>query len=169
MAMEVAPMQPVRFSRLPRFAAIALVALVLGCAAPAATNAAAIPPIPSGMARIWIYREYDPNLSLARPYVRLNGAIAGVSQPGGAFFRDVMPGDYAVTVDSIGEDVGQWASVAVVPGQQVYLSVENVPFWDCGGGGRRGTGWCRDTFYTRLQLPQVGAAEVARLPYTGGG
>jgi hypothetical protein len=170
MAMEVALMQSVRFSRLPRSAAIALTALVLGCAAPAATSAAAIPPIPAGLARIWIYRQYDPNLSLARPYVRLNGAIAGISEPGGAFYRDVAPGDYSVTVDSIGQDVGQWASVAVVPGQQVYLEVDDVPFWDCGGGGRRGGGgWCRDTFYTRLQLPQFGAAEVARLPYTGGG
>jgi hypothetical protein len=158
-------MQSVRISR---FGAIALVALVLGCAAPAATSAAAIPPIPAGMARIWIYREYDPNLSLARPYVRLNGSIAGISEPSGAFYRDVMPGVYEVSVDSIGEDVNQWASVAVVPGQQVYLNVDVDPHRDCGGGGRNGGGWCRDTFYTRLQLPQVGAAAVASLPYTGG-
>ncbi|HEV2300203.1 MAG TPA: hypothetical protein VGR91_01415 [Stellaceae bacterium] len=162
-------MQSARFSRVLRSAAaIALVALVLGSAAPAATKAAALPPIPAGMARIWIYRDHDPNLSLARPYVRLNGAVAGISEPGGAFYRDVPPGEYYVTVDSIGQDVDQWARVAVVPGQQVYLKVDNLPYWDCGGGGRNGGGWCRDTFYTRLQLPQVGAAEVARLPFTGG-
>lgn len=165
-------MQSALLSRLPRAAAIALAAVLLGFAAPSAANAAALPAIPPGMARIWIYRDLDPNVSLARPYVRLNGQVAGVSEPGGAFYRDVAPGEYIVTVDSIGQDVGQWASVAVVPGQQVYLKVENAPNWDCGGGGGGkgggGGGWCRDTFYTRLQLPRVGAAAVARLPYTGG-
>ena len=34
------------------------------------------------------------------------------------------------------------------------------------GGGR--AGWRRDTFYVRPQLPQVGAAEVARTPFYGG-
>lgn len=161
-------MQSACFPRVLRSAAgVALAVLVFGCAAPA-TQAAAIPPIPAGMARIWIYRDYDPT-ALARPYVRLNGAVAGISEPVGAFYRDVAPGVYSVTVDSIGQDVNQWASVALVPGQEVYLRVDDLPFWDCGGGGRGGGGWCRDTFYTRLQLPQVGAAEVARLPYTGGG
>ena len=163
-------MQPTRFSRLGRRAAgIAVFVLLLGAVAPSAWSAAATPPIAAGMARIWIYRDLDPNLSLARPYVRLNGAVAGISEPGGAFYRDVPPGEYYVTVDSIGQDVGQWARVAVVPGQQIYVQVDDLPHWDCGGGGNRGGGgWCRDTFYTRLQLPEVGAAEVARLPLTGG-
>lgn len=165
-------MQSALLSRTPRAAAIALVAFLLGFTVPLAAHAAALPPIPPGMARIWIYRDLDPNISLARPYVRLNGQIAGISEPGGAFYRDVPPGEYYVTVDSIGQDVDQWASVAVVPGQQVYLKVDDAPYWDCGGGGGGksggGGGWCRDTFYTRLQLPQVGAAAVARLPFTGG-
>lgn len=164
-------MQSALLSRAPRAAAIALVAFLLSFTVPLAANAAALPPIPPGLARIWIYRDLDPNISLARPYVRLNGQIAGISEPGGAFYRDVPPGEYYVTVDSIGQDVDQWASVAVVPGQQVYLKVDDAPYWDCGGGGGKsggGGGWCRDTFYTRLQLPQVGAAAVARLPFTGG-
>lgn len=161
-------MQALSFARWPsRAALIAVLGLLLGCAVPAATrSAAAVPPVAAGMGRIWIYRYSDPNGSLARPYVRLNGAVAGISDPGGAFYRDVPPGVYEVTVDSIGQDVDQWVRVAVVPGQQVYVRVDDLPHWDC-GGGRRG-GWCRDTFYTRLQLPQVGAVEVARLPFTGG-
>ena len=122
---------------------------------------------PPGYARIWIYRDYEPYVSLATPYVRFNGRIVGVSQPGGVFYRDVPPGNYDVTVDSEGRDVNQFATVAVVPGQQVYIQVQVSKYWDC-GGGNRGGGWCRDTFYTRLQLPQVAAAAIRAMPYYGG-
>ena len=160
-------MQPPLSPPSPRRAAVIIfVAALLACALPVLAQAAALVPIPAGMARIWIYRTLDLNQSLARPYVRLNGAVAGISEPGGAFYRDVPAGEYDVTVDSIGQDVDQWARVAVAPGQQIYVQVDDAPHWDC-GGGRRG-GWCRDTFYTRLQLPEIGAAAVARLPYTGG-
>jgi hypothetical protein len=120
---------------------------------------------PPGYARIWIYRYDEPYVSLATPYVRFNGRIVGVSQPGGVFYRDVPPGVYHVTVDSEGRDVNQFADVAVVAGQQVYIQVQVSKDWNCGGGGgsRGGGEWCRPTFYTRLQLPQVGAAAIAML------
>jgi hypothetical protein len=122
---------------------------------------------PPGYARIWIYRYDEPYVSLATPYVRFNGQIVGVSEPGGAFYRDVSPGEYYVTVDSEGTDINQFAHVAVVAGQPVYIEVEVSKFWDCMGslGGRES---CRDTFYTRLQLPQIGAAAVAHSPRYGG-
>src|SRR5438046_9570788 len=52
----------------------------------ASTTASNVPP--PGMARIWWYRALEPYSSLATPYVRMNGAIAGVSQPGDAFYND---------------------------------------------------------------------------------
>jgi hypothetical protein len=125
---------------------------------------------PPGYARIWLYRFYEPFVSLATPYIRFNGRIVGVSQPGGVFYRDVPPGDYDVTVDSEGRDVNQFAQVAVVAGQQVYIQVQVSKYWDCGGGGgsQGGSGWCRDTFYTRLQLPQVATAAIEAMPHNGG-
>src|SRR5579883_2062695 len=57
---------------------------------------------PPGYARIWVYRYDEPYVSLATPYVRFNGRIVGVSKPGAAFYRDVPPGEYYVTVDSEG-------------------------------------------------------------------
>ena len=66
----------------------------------ASTTASNVPP--PGMARIWWYRALEPYSSLATPYVRMNGAIAGVSQPGGAFYNDVPPGHYHLSVDTIG-------------------------------------------------------------------
>jgi hypothetical protein len=131
-------------------------------------------PVPPGMARIWIYREYEPYDSLARPYVRLNGAIAGISEPGGAFYRDVPPGNYAVTVDSLGTDVNQFVTVSAAPGQQVFVKVLVSGSWDSGGGGggsgesSGGTGWEHPTFYTWQIVPQAAAAEIAHLPLYNG-
>ena len=49
------------------------------------TNSVAIPPIRTGDARLWFYRDYEPHETLARPYVRLNEQVIGISEPGGAF------------------------------------------------------------------------------------
>lgn len=100
---------------------------------------------PTGYGRIWIYRFYEPYESLARPYVRFNGRIVAISEPGGSFYRNVAPGDYNVTVNSEGRDVNQFTTVAVAAGQQVYIQVQVSRYWDCGGGDgdRGGGGWCR--------------------------
>jgi hypothetical protein len=126
-------------------------------------------PVAPGMVRIWIFREYEPYESLATPYVRLNGAVVGVSQPGGVFYRDVPTGTYTVTVDSTGTDTNQFATVSLAPGQQAFIKVLVSDNWDSGGGGDRTGGWARDTFYTWQIEPQAAAAEIARLPFYSGG
>ena len=156
---------------LSRVATTALAAaFLLLCSIASSANAAPVPAGPApGYARIWLYRDYEPYVSLATPYVRFNGAIVAISQPGGAFYRDVPPGEYYVTVDSDGRDVNQFVSVAAVAGQQIYIKVQASRYWDCGGGGgNKGGGWCRDTFYTRLQLPEVAGAEIAHSRFYGG-
>ena len=141
--------------------------LALTLLAPGAMAQAPAPAPNAG--RIWIYREYEPFLSLAQTYVRLNGAVAGVSVPGGAFYRDVAPGAYTVTADSDGIAPNQFVTVAVSPGQQVFVKVLSDINWDSGGGGRFGGGaWRRDTFYTWQMQPQAAAAEIAQLPHLGG-
>jgi hypothetical protein len=155
------------FRQVCRGGAAALLLFVLGCAGPPALHAAAVAnPPPAGMARIWIYRAYEPYVSLDRPYVRVNGQVVGVSEPGGAFYRDVPAGVYEITVDSLGRDVNQFTTVAVAPGQQVYLEVQVLRDWD--SGSARGY-WYHPTFYARLQLPQVAASAIARSPFYGGG
>lgn len=151
--------------------ALAILCLASAAPAPAAAAAPGLPPIPPGMARIWFYRDYEPYETMARPYVRLNGAIAGISEPGGAFYRDVAPGAYAVTVDSDGTDVNQFVTVFAVGGQQVFVKVLALNDWDEGGGGRGGGGgeWRRDTFYTWQIAPQAAVAEIARMPLYNGG
>jgi hypothetical protein len=136
-----------------------------GLALAPVTNAPGLASLSPGTARLWIYRDYEPYQTLARPYARLNGAIAGISEPGGVFYRDIAPGTYVVTVDCYGTDVNQFVSLAVAAGQQVFVKVLASASWDAGGGGERsGSGWARDTFYTRQIQPEVAAAEIARVP-----
>ncbi len=126
------------------------------------------PPVAPGMARLWLYRDYQPYQSLATPYVRANGAIIGVSQPGAAFYRDLPAGIYTISVDCEGTDVNQFATVPMAAGQHVFVKILSLNSWATGGGGNFGTGWARDTFYTWWVLPQAATPEIARMPLYGG-
>jgi len=109
------------------------------CAQLPPTSSVAIQSIPSGAARLWFYRDYEPYETLARPYVRLNEQVAGVSEPGGAFYRDVVHAHYSITVDSAGCDVNQFADVDLTAGQEIYAKIQSPRSWlaeDCVTWGR---------------------------------
>jgi hypothetical protein len=142
--------------------AMAVILALAGCSSLAPTGATSIPPIPAGTARVWFYREDAPYISQARPYVRMNGAIVAISEDGGAFYRDVAPGEYYVTVDSYGVDINQFPHVILVPGQTVYLQVIGSRYWASGGAGAN---WLRPTFYVWVMPNDVGGPAVARSPF----
>src|SRR6266481_5584879 len=99
-------------------AATAVLLLAANCAPLPPTSSVAIPPVPGGAARIWIYRNDAPNEPNQTPYARLNGQIVGLMQPNGAFYRDVPPGYYTVAVDSYGAPYPhQSAEFNLGPGQ----------------------------------------------------
>src|SRR5215813_6451427 len=92
--------------------AIAALLTAANCSQVPPTGSVVIPPAPASTARIWIYRNDGPNEIQASPYLRLNGRVAGISEPNGTFYRDVTPGPYVITVDSyIDSYVNQFASV----------------------------------------------------------
>jgi len=124
-----------------------------------------------GTARIWFYRDMAPYSSLATPYVRLNGVVAGVSQPGGASYRDVPAGHYHISVDSYGVDFGQTKDVDLAPGAEIYAKVVSNDNWIEGGGGGRGGGggYHRNTFYVWLYPAEVARPVIARSWFYGGG
>lgn len=128
-----------------------------------ALAAAIAPGPPPGEAQIWVYRLDEPYVSLARHYVRFNGRIVAISELGGAFYRDVAPGEYYVTVDTAGRDVNQFVRIDAAAGQRIYIEVQVLRYWDCGAPDSDGDQWCQPTFYTRLQRPGVAAAAIARL------
>ena len=145
-----------------RAAATAFLSIATSCAQLPPTSAVAIPPIPSGAARIWFYRDYEPYETLARPYIRLNEQIVGISEPGGAFYRDVPPARYSITVDTAGRDVNQFADIDLGAGQQAYAKVLSLRSWladDC-----LAWGGC-DTFYVRLMRAEAARPAIDRSPF----
>ena len=164
--------KPLSQSLLQAGACILLLAMA-GCAQLPSAGSIAIPPIPLSQARVWFYRDANLYESLERPYIRMNGGVVGISEPGGTFYRDVPPGNYHVSVDSYFPQVNSTRDVSLAPGQQVYFKVlpETQP---CGGGGGGdgggGSGECmRASFYVWTMPPEVAQAAVARSPYYPGG
>ena len=148
-----------------RGAAVAFLLITANCAQPPPTSAVAIPPIPSGAARLWFYRDYELYETLARPYIRLNEQVAGISEPGGAFYHDLAPAHYSITVDSAGRDVNQFAEVDLAGGQEAYAKTLSLRSWladDC-----LVWGGC-DTFYVRLMPADTARAAIAASPFYGG-
>jgi hypothetical protein len=140
-----------------------LLLVAASCSQLPPTSLVAIPPIPAGEARIWFYRDGGPYEIQATPYLRLNGRVAGISEPDGALYRDVMPGHYAVTVDSYMESYfDQFADIDLAAGQEAYVKVlsmrEKVS---------SETGGARDIFYTRLIPADAARGDIARRPFYG--
>src|SRR6266567_3256566 len=103
--------------QLIRAGSITLYLGMASCSQPAATTSVAIPPIPAGEARIWFYRDYEPYAGKGRPAIAANGAYVGLAELGGAFYRNVPPGHYHVTVETNGVDFSQTADLNLAPGQ----------------------------------------------------
>jgi len=143
-------------------AATAVLLLAANCAALPPTSSVVIPPVPGGAARIWIYRNDAPNEPNQTPYARLNGQIAGVVQPNGAFYRDVPPGYYTVAVDSYGAPYShQFAEFNLGGGQEAFVKVLSMR--DKVGSGEG----LRTFFFTQLVPPDIARPEIAGTPFYG--
>ena len=94
----------------------------------------------------------------------MNEAIVGISEQGGAFYRDVPAGSYHITVESYGRDLYQFEDVALAPGQQQYVKVLSLRSWV---QSQRNFG--RDTFYAAIIPPEFAQVEVSHYPFLGGG
>jgi hypothetical protein len=119
--------------------------------------------IPAGDGRLWFYRDGGPYETHQRPYLRLNGRIVGISEPSRAFYRDVAPGHYIVTVDSyLSSDFGQFAEIDLGAGQEAFVKVlsqaQKV-------GGERAA---RENFYTRVVPAEMARADTARSSFYDG-
>jgi hypothetical protein len=137
---------------------------ISGCAQLPVVGVAGVSPIPPPQARIWVYRDVESSVSPRVPLVRLNGAIAGAAYQGGAFYRDVSPGPYHVTVDSIGVDVNQSSDVNLAAGQEAYVKIVQLDNWN-----ETPFEPTFPTFYAWLVRPDIGRYEVSRHSDYGGG
>jgi len=137
--------------------ASALLAIATGCAerAPIAQV-----PVPAGQARIWFYRTWLPSESLNLANIDVNGVYFGSVENGGAFYRDVPPGNYHIAPQSWARDFNQDTNVALVSGQQAYVKILDSTSWGTSVSASRDI--VRDSFYAWLIAPQVAQAEIAR-------
>jgi len=162
---------PTNLKTLPRLLSFAAAALVLFAVVNADAqqprpSSAVIPPIRSGLARIWIYQgsqPTDPFNYFQTQAITLNGVNVGYVTHGGAFYRDVLPGHYVIAAPSFSDlDGSQKANVDLAAGQQAYLKLDSI-WWPNGGGENM-----VPEFYVRLMPPQTGYTSVAQLAFLGG-
>jgi hypothetical protein len=142
---------------------------ITGCTPVPPTASGSVPQIPAGAARVWFYRDLAPYDALGTPFLRMNEAIVGVSQPGGALYRDVAPGQYHIAVDNYLSAPDQSRYVYLFPGQQAYFKIVSLKSWIAGGGSRDANGYQRDTFFVWEMTPEIAQGDVARSRFYGGG
>jgi hypothetical protein len=144
----------------------ALLLVAAACAQLPRTSAVAIPPIPANEGRIWFYRAYEPYAGKGLPAVAANGVTMGSVELGGAFYRDVPPGHYHVTVETVGVDVNQTADFDLPAGGEAYVKIVSNPEWVSYGSR---TQIDRPTFYAWLIPNEVAQSDVSQLAFYGGG
>ena len=155
--------------RMPRYLAlIAILAplVVAACGGPGgpqfAQVASTIPPVPQDKARVYFFRDYEPYESLSEPRIYLNGNRVGASIPGGVFYRDVAPGRYLVSVDSVGLYWNQFKTVDLRAGDTDYIKIESLRSWESGFD------YEADTFVVVIFDAADGRREIAGLKYVSG-
>ena len=161
-------MHPAIRPRRQQYAAALLLLATAACSDLPKTASVTIPPIPPGDARVWFYRPIDAYDSMATPYIRMNQAVVGVSQIGGASYRDVPPGQYLVAVDSYLTAPDQTRNVYLFPGRQMYFKIVCLRNWIGGGGSKNDSGYMRDTFFVWDIPPEIAQLDVARSQFYGG-
>ena len=152
--------------RLLHRCAASVLLLLTSCSQLPPTSSAVIPPLPAGGARIWIYRNDGPYESQERPYLRINGQIAGISEPNGAFYRDVPPGHYMVSVDSYGVPYPyQFAQFDLGAGKEAFIKVLSMRERVSGGGDNNNAS--RAVFFTEPYPADAARAAIAVTPFYG--
>jgi hypothetical protein len=102
-----------------KIASFLLIFALLGCAVGDPFNASKdkIPALKPDMARIFVYRSFNP-LALLRPLVfKLNGKNIADTYASTIFYHDVNPGKYLVNMGTREDDV----AVNIAKGETIYL------------------------------------------------
>jgi hypothetical protein len=147
------------------FAAVApgLAVALLGCDSAPHGALDAVSGVPSGLGRIYVYREnrfYDAQVWTA---VSLNGGVVGSSAPGTVFYRDITPGRYVISARSDKLYPDQARTVLVEPGKSVFARITALPYY-----GKTALEWQGNTFVVEIMAPAVAQAQIGRLKLTQG-
>ena len=104
---------------------------------------------PTGVARVFFFRQFQPAVSLRTPMIYVNQAPLTNSQPGTVFYRDFAPGTYTFSVETCTVDSNQAATLNLAPGAQVDLEIQalnSFNSWGCHAD---------ETFYVRAITPAM--------------
>jgi hypothetical protein len=142
-----------------------------GAASPAAAAATTlVPPLASGMARVWFLRpsgEWITYIGAADPTICANGTTVGRIAEHTDFFRDFAPGTYRFTVQPYGEPTGQSTTLGLTPGSQTYLEVQWASRWELGYASS-GQGPEDHAFAIWQMTPELARIYLPSLTYRGG-
>ena len=140
-----------------------LVLAAAGCASPPTFDqvGATLPPIPTGEARIFVYRDYEPYQSLSWVPVFFNGATIGAVGPGHVLMRDVPPGTYKIEPKSEGLWPDQAKTVRIAAGDSVFAKVASFAGLNATGSGDE----LEATFVVVLVDPVAARREIGTLWY----
>ncbi len=119
-----------------------------------------VPAVAPDRARFYFYRDYELYESQDRPYIRLNGQVAGISEMGVVSYRDVPPGQYLISVDTRSLYPDQFKTVGVKGGETVYVKIESLKAYS---EGRNGFGPA--TFVVAIIDPARGRREIDPMKY----
>jgi hypothetical protein len=156
---------------LPAAIAVAVLVILSACSGGGgpggptfAEVAARLPSAPPDRTRFFFYRDYEPYESLGRPYVTLNGEVAGISEPGGVFYRDMPVGTYLVAVRSNTFYPDKNKTVTATAGRTIYVKVESLRSYNSGDNF-----YDPDTFAVAIIDPADGQREIAAKRYYADG
>jgi hypothetical protein len=133
------------------------------CAGGAGPHPGSEPALSPDKARLYVYRDADPNGSLLWTTVSLNHRPLGEAAPGTVFYRDVPPGTYEIEVRSDQPYPDQFKTVRLAAGSVAYVKIGQLPFW-----GSPPWGWQGSTFVVTIVNPALGAREIAPLRLSSG-
>jgi len=137
-----------------------------GCAQPPpfAVTSASIPPVPAGMARMFIYRTLEPYETTEMANVYLNGQWVGASANGAVFYRDLPPGQYKITIPRTEAYPNQFKTVVLRPGQTAFVRIESLSTWTACTVIVN----CYPTFIVQLMDPAQALADMRSLALRAG-
>src|SRR5258708_5067246 len=91
------------------------------------------PPLTLGQSRVWFLRQLLPGENFHPPMIYVNGGPIAASAEGTAFYHDLVPGQYAFTIENCLPQAATGQIMTLQPNSQYALQVvqDDNGAWNC--------------------------------------